>query len=109
MAAPDKSLRPDNSVKIWSASDFAPIATLSMPNWALSLAFSPDSARVAAGGDVEKVPIWSLPDGKPVDLVDLGYSNIGWLKFLNQEHDRSARSEANFKSFLWTTRNRIRN
>ncbi len=85
MAAPDKSLRPDNSVKIWSASDFAPIATLSMPNWALSLAFSPDSARVAAGGDVEKVPIWSLPDGKPVDLVDLGYSNIGWLKFLNQD------------------------
>jgi WD40 repeat protein len=55
----------DATIHLWDAETGKPLATLTGPvDWVLSLAFSADGTRLAAGACDGKLQVWEVPGGK---------------------------------------------
>ncbi len=65
---PRSAPRPARLVKVWNVADGKEIATLTHPGEVLSLAFSPDKARLATGAADKQTRLWELATGKELQF-----------------------------------------
>lgn len=81
----------DFFLNIWDAETGTSVAKMDgLNSWPQYVAFSPDSAALAAG-DLKKVRLWNVPSGKELMVLDRAEGPIAW-------HPNGTRLAANLKS-----------
>jgi WD40 repeat protein len=53
----------DQTVRLWNIDSGEPLYTLEHPGWVVSLAFSPDGARLISGSDDGTLRLWDVQSG----------------------------------------------